>query len=184
MINVNDFKPGVTIMVDNNIYQVLEFLHVKPGKGSAFVRSKLRNLRTGGVLDYTFNSGIKVKRALLEKKLVQYLYNEGHAFYFMEQETFDQIVLDLNQMGDNLKYLKENLDVELIFFEEEIIGINLPEKVELKVLRTEPAVRGNTATNALKEAVLETGLVVRVPLFINEGETVLISTRDGKYTGR
>ncbi|MDD2490032.1 MAG: elongation factor P [Bacilli bacterium] len=184
MINVNDFKTGVTIMFDGNIYQVLEFLHVKPGKGSAFVRSKLKNLRTGSTIEHTFNSGIKVERAMIEKKTVQYLYNEGETFYFMDMETYDQIPLDIKQIGEDIKYLKENLDVELIYFEEEILGINLPEKVELLVTKTEPAVRGNTATNALKEAILETSMVVKVPLFIEEGETIIISTKDGKYVSR
>ena len=184
MINVNDFKTGVTIMFDGNIYQVLEFLHVKPGKGSAFVRSKLKNLRTGSTIEHTFNSGIKVERAMIEKKTVQYLYNEGETFFFMDMETYDQIPLDIKQIGEDIKYLKENLDVELIYFEEEILGINLPEKVELLVTKTEPAVRGNTATNALKEAILETSMVVKIPLFIEEGETIIISTKDGKYVSR
>lgn len=184
MLNVNDFKVGVTISVNDNIFQVLEFLHVKPGKGSAFVRSKLKNLRTGSIIDYTFNSGIKVKRAIIEKKQVQYLYNEGEMFFFMDMETYEQVTLNVKQIGENIKYLKANLDVELILFEGEMLGINLPEKIELVVTKTEPAVRGNTATSALKEAILETGLVVRVPLFIEEGETVIITTKDGKYGSR
>ena len=184
MINVNDFKTGVTIIVDDNIYQVLEFQHVKPGKGPAFVRTKLRNLRSGANIDYTFNSGIKVERALVEKKEMQYLYNVGDNYVFMNMESYEQLELNKDLLEDYIDYLKENLSVEIIFYKDEILGINLPEKVEMLVTSTEPATKGNTATSAYKDAVLETGMNIKVPLFIDEGETIIISTKDGSYVSR
>ena len=184
MINVNDFKTGVTIIVDDNIYQVLEFQHVKPGKGPAFVRTKLKNLRSGANIDYTFNSGIKVERALVEKKEMQYLYNVGDNYVFMNMESYEQLELNKALLEDYIDYLKENLSVEIIFYKEEILGINLPEKVEMLVTSTEPATKGNTATSAYKDAVLETGMNIKVPLFIDEGETIIISTKDGSYVSR
>lgn len=184
MINVNDFKTGVTIVVDDNIYQVIEFQHVKPGKGPAFVRTKLKNLRTGANIDYTFNSGIKVERAIVEKKAMQYLYNTGDNYVFMNMETYEQVELNKTLLEDQIDFLKENLEVEMVFYKEEMIGINLPEKIEMQITRTEPATKGNTATSATKEATTETGLVVRVPLFIEEGEIIIISTKDGKYVSR
>lgn len=184
MINVNDFKTGVTIIVDDNIYQVLEFQHVKPGKGPAFVRTKLRNLRSGANIDYTFNSGIKVERALVEKKEMQYLYNVSDNYVFMNMESYEQLELNKALLEDYIDYLKENLSVEIIFYKDEILGINLPEKVEMLVTSTEPATKGNTATSAYKDAVLETGMNIKVPLFIDEGETIIISTKDGSYVSR
>jgi len=184
LINVNDFKNGVTIVVDNNIYQVIEFQHVKPGKGPAFVRSKLKNLRTGANIDYTFNAGIKVERAIVEKKPLQYLYNTGDNYIFMNMDTYDQLEIRKVLLKDQAKFLTENLAVEMVFYKEEIIGVNLADKIEMKVIKTEPATKGNTATSASKEATLETGLVVRVPLFIEEGEMVIVSSSDGKYVSR
>ncbi len=184
MINVNDFKTGVTIVVDDNIYQVIEFQHVKPGKGPAFVRTKLKNLRTGANIDYTFNAGIKVERAVVEKKEMQYLYNASDKYIFMNMETYEQLELSKELLENEVDYLKENLDVELVFYKNEMIGINLPEKIEMSVTKTEPATRGNTATSATKDAEVETGLIVRVPLFIEEGEIIIISTKDGKYVSR
>ena len=183
-INVNDFKTGVTIMYEDNIYQVLEFQHVKPGKGAAFVKAKLKNLRTGGTIEKTFNSGIKVDTARIERKPMQYLYQMDNKFYFMNMNDFDQIDLDKDVVGENAKYLKENLDVYITFYEGEVLGIDLPDKVELKVIETEPAVKGNTTNNALKDATLETGLEVRVPLFIDNDDVVIVSTEDGKYVSR
>jgi elongation factor P len=184
MINVNDLKNGITIMFDGNIYQVLEFMHVKPGKGGAFVRSKLKNLRTGSIIDHTFNAGIKVEKAVIDKKTAQFLYKSGNSYIFMDMDTYEQVAIEENQIREEIKYLKENLEVELIFFNNEMLGINLPEKIDFLITNTEPAVRGNTATSATKEAVLETGMVVRVPLFIKEGEIIIVSTRDGKYFSR
>jgi elongation factor P len=184
MININDIKNGMTIIVDGTPFVIIEFQHVKPGKGPAFVRTKLKNLRTGANIENTFNSNIKVERAMVEKKLMQYLYNSGDNYVFMNMETYEQIELNKTLLEDQIGYLKENLEVELVFFKEEMLGINLPEKIEMLVTSTEPATKGNTATTATREAILETGLAVRVPLFINEGETIIISTSDGKYVSR
>ncbi len=184
MISVNDFKTGVTIEFDNNIYQVIEFQHVKPGKGSAFVRSKLRNLRSGAVIDHTFNAGIKVKKAMIEKKEMQFLYLSGDDYVFMDMESYDQVNIASSIMGKKGNFLHEGINVEIVQFESEIVGIQLPDKVTLKVVSTPPGVKGDTATNATKEATCETGLVIKVPLFINEEENVIVSTQDGKYVSR
>ncbi len=184
MINVNDFKTGVTIEFDNNIYQVIEFQHVKPGKGSAFVRSKLRNLRTGAVIDHTFNSGIKVKKAQIDKKSMQFLYLDGEDFQFMDMETYDQVGIPASRLEYESKFIKEGETVEVIQFESEIVGVQLPDKVVLKIVDTPPGDKGNTAANATKDATCETGLVIKVPLFINQDEDVIVSTQDGKYVSR
>ncbi len=184
MINVNDFKTGMTIKVEGNIYTILEFQHVKPGKGAAFVRTKLKNLRTGSTIEYTFNSGIKCETARIERKPMQFLYNTGDVYTFMNMEDYSQVELDKSVLGDDIKYLKENLNLDITFYEGEVLGLILPDKVELKVTKTEPGVKGNTSQNALKDATLETGYEIRVPLFINEGETLIVSTKDGKYVSR
>ncbi len=184
MINVNDFKTGVTIMLDNNLFQVLEFMHVKPGKGGAFVRTKLKNLRTGSIIDHTFNAGIKVEKAVIEKKEAQYLYNAGSDYIFMDVENYEQLMINIDQIKEEVNYLKPNIEVELIFYQNELLGINLPEKIDFLVTKAEPAVRGNTSNNPNKDVILETGLVVKVPLFIEEGEIIIISTKDGKYVSR
>ena len=184
MINVNDFKNGVTIEYEGNIYQVLEFQHVKPGKGAAIVKAKLRNLRTGSIAEYTFNSGIKIPTAHVEKQKMQYLYSTGDIYSFMNMDTYEQIELNKRQIENEVKYLKEGLEVILIFYKNEMLGIELPEKVDYKITNTEPAIKGNTATNATKDAIIETGLLVKVPLFIDEGEEIIVSTKDGKYVSR
>ena len=184
MINVNDFKTGVTISYEGNIYQVLEFQHVKPGKGAAIVKAKLKNLRTGAIAEQTFNAGIKIPTAHISKQQMQYLYNSGNSYSFMNMETYEQVELEESQIKEQVKYLKEGLTVYITFFEGEMLGIDLPEKIDYKIVNTEPAVKGNTATNATKDAVLETGLLVRVPLFIDEGEEIIVSTKDGKYVSR
>lgn len=184
MFNVNDIKNGMTFLYDGNIYQVIEFLHVKPGKGPAFLRTKLKNLRTGATIEQTFNTNIKLEKAMIEKQSVQFLYATGDAYTFMNMETYDQIELTKEQLGDDVLYLKDGLNVELSFYKGELLGVILPEKITLKVVHTEPAVKGNTTNNATKDAELETGLVVKVPLFIDEGEELIISTRDGKYDSR
>lgn len=184
MINVNDIKNGVTIMIEGQIYQVVEFLHVKPGKGSAFMKTKLRNLRTGGIVEKTFNTNVKFEKANINKQNVQYLYNTGDTYFFMNMETFEQLELSADQVGDNKNYLIENMNVYVILYEGELLGIDLPDKVEFTVVETEPAVRGNTTNNALKDATVETGLVVKVPMFIEQGEKILVTTADGKYSSR
>ena len=184
MINVNDFKTGVTILYEGNIYQVMEFQHVKPGKGAAFVKTKLRNLRTGAIVEITFNSSVKVDQARIEKSKMQYLYSDGDNYVFMNMNDYNQVEISGKQLGDSVQYLKENLEVDISFYEGELLGIILPEKVEMVVTATEPAVKGNTTTGAQKDATLETGMSIRVPLFIEEGETIVVSTKDGKYVSR
>lgn len=184
MINVNDIKNGMTIMIDGQIYQVVEFLHVKPGKGSAFMKTKLRNMRTGGIVEKTFNTNVKFEKANINKRNVEYLYNTGDTYFFMNMDNYEQLELSSDQIGDNKNFLIENMNVYVILYEGELLGIDLPDKVELEVTATEPAVRGNTTNNALKDATLETGLVVKVPMFIEQGEKILVTTADGKYSSR
>jgi len=184
MINVNDFKTGVTINYEGNLYQVLEFQHVKPGKGAAIVKAKLRNLRTGSIAEYTFNSGIKVPTAHVEKQKMQFLYSTGDAYSFMNMETYEQVELNKSQIENEVKYLKEGLEVLIFFYESEMLGIELPEKIDFRITETEPAIKGNTATNATKDAIIETGMLVKVPLFIEQGEEIIVSTKDGKYVSR
>lgn len=184
MINVNDFKTGVTINYENNLYQVLEFQHVKPGKGAAIVKAKLRNLRTGSIAEYTFNSGIKVPTAHVEKKKMQFLYSSGNLYSFMNMETYEQVELEKSQIENEIKYLKEGLEVLMFFYESEMLGIELPEKIDYKITETEPAIKGNTATNATKDAIIETGMLVKVPLFIEQDEEIIVSTKDGKYVSK
>lgn len=184
MIDINDIKNGMTVIVEGNLYQIVEFLHVKPGKGAAFMKTKLKNLRTGGTIEKTFNTNIKIEKANISKKTMQYLYNTTDMYYFMDMNTYEQVELSESQIENEKKYLKENLEVELVYFESELIGLNLPEKVEYKVTYTTDAVKGNTSTNALKDATVENGLEIKVPLFICEGDVVVISTKDGKYVSR
>ena len=184
MINTNDLKNGITIEFDGNIFVVLNTEHVKPGKGAAIVKAKLKNLRTGAIFEQTFNAGIKVATARIEKQLMQYLYTMSDVYYFMYMETYEQLELSKETVGEGAKFLKENLEVYITMFEGEVLGIDLPDKVELVVTHTEPAVKGNTTNNALKDAEVETGMNVRVPLFIEEGETIIVSTSDGKYVSR
>ena len=184
MINVNDIKNGMTLMIEGNIYQVVEFLHVKPGKGSAFMKTKLKNMRTGGIVERTFNTNVKFEKANITRSSVQYLYNTGDTYYFMNMETYEQLELSADQIGDDKFYLIENGTVDVVQFEGELLGIVLPDKIEFTVTETEPAVKGNTTNNAQKDAYVETGLLVRVPLFIEQGEKILVTTADGKYSSR
>ena len=184
MINVNDFKTGQTINYDGNLYVVLEFNHVKPGKGAAIVKAKLKNLRTGSIAEYTFNAGIKVPTAHVEKQKMQFLYSDGDNYSFMNMETYEQVEIDESGISNEVKFLKEGLEVFITFYDSEMLGVELPEKIDYKITSTEPAVKGNTATGATKDAIIETGLLVRVPLFIEEGEEIIVSTKDGKYVSR
>ena len=184
MFNINDIKNGITFLFEDNIYQVMEFLHVKPGKGAAFVKAKLKNLRTGSITEKTFNTSIKLEKAIISKQSMQYLYSTGDVYNFMNMETYEQIEISKQQLGDDAKYLKEGLNVYITFYENEMLGLELPEKIDYKITSTEPAIKGNTATNATKDAIIETGLLVRVPLFIDEGEEIIVSTKDGKYVSR
>lgn len=184
MISVNDFKTGLTIEVDNNIWQVLEFQHVKPGKGAAFVRSKLRNLRNGNIQEKTFRGGEKVNKAHIEHKNMQYLYASGDAHAFMDTDTYEQLEIQTSQIEHELNFIQENSEVSVIMYEGEILGVDLPNNVELEVSETEPGIKGDTASGGSKPATLETGLTVQVPFFINKGDRLTISTSDGKYVSR
>ena len=184
MFNINDIKNGITFVLDGQIYQVLEFLHVKPGKGPAFLRTKLKNLRTGATIEKTFNTNIKLEKAMIEKQGMQFLYASGDSYTFMNMETYEQMELTKDQIGEDVNYLKDGLNVDLTFYKGELLGISVPEKITLKVVKTEPAVKGNTTNNATKDAELETGLTVKVPLFIEHDEDIIISTKDGKYVSR
>ncbi|MDT0123673.1 elongation factor P [Paenibacillus sp. RRE4] len=184
MISVNDFKTGLTVEVDGDIFTVIDFQHVKPGKGAAFVRSKLKNLRNGNTVERTFRAGETIARAIIENRGVSYLYASGSEHTFMDNETYDQFTLTSDQLEWELNFLKENMNVKIVSYQGEILGIDLPTSVELKVIETEPGVKGNTAQGATKNAKVETGLNVQVPLFINEGDVLLIDTREGKYSSR
>ncbi len=184
MISVNDFRTGLTIEVDGNIYQVLEFQHVKPGKGAAFVRSKLRNLRNGNVTEMTFRGGEKVNPARIETFTMQYLYASGDEYTFMNTETYEQLTFTRKQIENELNFLKENMNVQIMQYQGETIGIQLPNTVELVVTECEPGVKGDTASNVTKKATLETGFVVNVPLFVNEGDKLIIDTRTQQYVSR
>ncbi|WP_462400026.1 elongation factor P [Lacticaseibacillus pantheris] len=184
MISVNDFKNGLTIEVDHDLWRIVEFQHVKPGKGSAFVRSTLKNLRTGAVQEKTFRSTEKVEQAQIDTKSMQYLYVDGDSYYFMDNDTYEQLGLTADQLGDALKYLKENMMVSIIMHGSETLGIDIPKTVDLEVKETEPGIRGNTSSGGSKPATLETGLVVQVPFFINVGDVLTINTTDGTYISR
>ena len=184
MISTNDLRNGITIEYDGNIFVVMDTQHVKPGKGAAIVKAKLKNLRTGAIFEQTFNAGVKVATARIEKQLMQYLYNMNDVYYFMNMDSYEQLELAKSAVGDDANFLKENLEVYITSYEGEVLGLQLPDKVELVVTHTEPAVKGNTTNNALKDAEVETGMNVRVPLFIEEGETIIVSTADGKYVSR
>ena len=184
MISVNDFKTGLTILVDGNLFRVIEFQHVKPGKGAAFVRSKLRNLRNGNVAEKTFRAGEKVEKAQIDTRKMQYLYASGDSYAFMDMESYEQIELTKEQLEYELQFLLENMEVFIMMFEGEILGIDLPNTVELTVAETEPGIKGDTATGGSKPATLESGLVVNVPFFVNEGDKLVINTSDGSYVSR
>lgn len=184
MVNVNDIKNGMTVKIDNNIYTVIDFQHVKPGKGSAFVRTKLKNLRNGTTIETTFNAGVKIETARIERRDMQFLYEMSGTCYFMNMQTYDQLEIAKSSLGDDAKFLKENIIVSIASYEGEIIGVVLPDKIEYQVSATEPAVKGNTTSGAMKDATLENGMVIKVPLFINDGETIIVSTKDGKYDSR
>ena len=184
MISVNDFKTGLSIEVEGDIFTVIDFQHVKPGKGAAFVRSKLKNIRNGNTVERTFRAGENVGRAHIENRQMQYLYASGTEHTFMDTQTYDQITLTNDQIKWELNFLKENMMVNVMSYEGELLGVTLPNSVDLKVTEAEPGIKGNTATGATKAAKLETGLSVQVPLFINEGDVLLIDTREGKYISR
>ncbi len=184
MISSNDFKTGVTIEVDGEVYAVVEFQHVKPGKGSAFVRTKLKNVKTGAVLERTFAAGEKLPRAHVERKEVQYLYSTGDEYVVMDTQTYEQFNLTQDQLGDSAKFVKENMTLWVLTHAGNFIGVEIPNFVELEVVETDPGVKGDTATGGSKPAKLETGAVVKVPLFINVGDKIRVDTRTGTYLER
>lgn len=184
MISAGDFRNGMTIELDNGIYQIIEFQHVKPGKGAAFVRTKLRNIKNGGVVEKTFRPTEKCPQAHIEKKDMQYLYNDGDLFNFMDVETFDQFSLSTDAIGDSLKFVKENDMVKMLSHNGEVFAIEPPMFVELEITETEPGFKGDTATGATKPATVETGAIVYVPLFVETGDKISIDTRTGEYLKR
>ncbi|HAI52588.1 MAG: elongation factor P [Limnochordia bacterium] len=184
MISVNDLRTGLTIEVDGEIYSVVEFLHVKPGKGAAFVRTKLKNLRSGNTVEKTFRAGEKVARAHIELKEMQFMYSTGDDYFFMDMETYDQISLTKDDLGDAPKYLIENMTIGIQFYQGQPVGVELPTTVVLEVVHTEPGFKGDTAQGATKPATLQTGITVQVPLFVEQGDMVKVDTRTGEYLSR
>lgn len=184
VLDTSEFRKGLKIEIEGEPYEILEFQHVKPGKGSAFVRTTIKNLLKDRVIERTFKSGDKVDKPDIEEKEMQYLYEQGSEYHFMEQKTFEQTFLTADVLGDAKNYLKENINASVLFYNGKAIGVTLPNAVELKVTKCDPGVRGDTVSGAQKPATLETGYVVNVPLFINEGDVLKIDTRDGKYLTR
>ncbi|MBS4007815.1 MAG: elongation factor P [Clostridium sp.] len=184
MISTSEFKNGMTIELDGDVYTIVDFQHVKPGKGAAFVRTKLKNVKTGGVTERTFRAGEKVARAMMERREMQYLYSAGDEYYFMDTETFEQMALRAEQLGNDVKFLKENMNIGVVIHQEQVMGIELPVSVSLIVAETEPGIKGDTASGGSKPAKMETGLVVQVPFFINPGDALRIDTRTGEYIER
>ena len=184
MISAGEFRNGITLEYDGEIYVIIEFQHVKPGKGAAFVRSKLKNIKSGGIVEKTFRPTEKMPRAHIDRKEMMYLYRDGDLYNFMDTETYDQITLNASDIGDALDYVKENDTVKILSHNGNVFGIEPPMHAELRVIETEPGFRGDTATGAVKTAKLETGVTVTVPLFINEGDVLKIDTRTGEYLSR
>lgn len=184
MLSAGDFRNGVTFEMDGNVMQVIEFQHVKPGKGAAFVRTKLKNVITGAVIETTFSPTDKFENAYIERKDMEYSYNDGNLYYFMDLETYDLIPIDGSLLNDNFKFVKENTTCKIMSYKGNVFGVEPPNFVELEVTDTEPGFKGDTATNVLKSATLETGAEVKVPLFINVGDRIRIDTRSGEYLER
>ncbi|SDW52933.1 translation elongation factor P (EF-P) [Marininema mesophilum] len=184
MISTSEFRTGLTIELDGGVWQVIEFQHVKPGKGSAFVRSKLRNLRNGAISERTFRAGEKMGRAHVENRQMQFLYEAGGEYTFMDTESYEQVTLPAERLEREVKFLKENMNVNLVLYQGETLGVEMPNTVQLEVVETDPGIRGDTATGGTKPAKMETGLVVQVPLFINQGDLLNIDTRKEEYLSR
>ena len=184
MISAGDFRNNMCFEMDGQVYQVVEFQHVKPGKGAAFVRTKYKNVKTGSVVERSFNPNEKFEQAQLERRDMQYLYNDGELYYFMDQETYDQTPIAADKIGDGIKFLKEEMICKILSYKGEIFSVELPITVELKIIECEPGVKGDTATNVTKYATLETGATVKVPLFINQDEIIRVDTRIGEYLER
>lgn len=184
MVTAGDFRNGLTFEMDNNIYTVVEFQHVKPGKGAAFVRTKMKNVITGAVTERTFNPTEKFPTAYVERKDMQYLYNDGDLYYFMDKESYEQLPINREKLGSSFQFVKENMDCKVLSYKGNVFGIEPPNFVELQVVETEPGFKGDTATNVTKPAKLETGATIRVPLFINENDMIRVDTRTGEYMER
>jgi len=184
MISAGDFRNGVTFEMDGNVMQIVEFQHVKPGKGAAFVRTKVRNVITGAVTERTFNPSDKYPTAFVERKDMQYLYNDGGLYYFMDNESYENVPVGVDKLDDNFKFVKENTDVKILSYKGEVFGVEPPFFVELEITETEPGVKGDTATNVQKPATLETGAEIKVPLFVNIGDRIRVDTRTGEYMER
>ncbi|MBD2013582.1 elongation factor P [Microcoleus sp. FACHB-53] len=184
MISSNDFRPGVTIELDGSVWRVVEFLHVKPGKGSAFVRTKLKNVQSGSVVEKTFRAGETVPQANLEKRTMQHTYKEADQFVFMDMETYEESSLNSSQIGERVKYLNEGMEVNVVTWGDQVLEVELPNSVVLEVVDTDPGVKGDTATGGTKPAIVSTGAQVMVPLFISIGERIKIDTRNDSYLGR
>lgn len=184
MISAGDFRNGVTFEMDGNVYQIVEFQHVKPGKGAAFVRTKVRNVITGGMIEKTFNPSDKYPSAFVERKDMQYLYEDGGLYYFMDNETYENLPVGQDIIGKSLEFIKENENVKVLSYKGSVFGVEPPFFVELAITETEPGIKGDTATNVTKPAKVETGAEIRVPLFINEGDRIRIDTRTGEYMER
>ncbi len=184
MITAGDFRNGVTFEMDGNVVQVVEFQHVKPGKGAAFVRTKFKNVITGAVVERSFNPTEKFPTAFIERKDMQYLYEDGGLYYFMDVETYEQLPIEADKLTDSFKFVKENMEVKVLSYKGNVFGVEPPFFVELQVTQTDPGFKGDTATNATKPATLETGAEIRVPLFIDEGDMIRIDTRTGEYMER
>ncbi len=184
MISAGDIRKGTTFEYNNSVFTVTEFLHVKPGKGAAFVRTKLRNVISGGVTDHTFNPTEKLQEAVIERKEMQYLYSDGELYYFMDQETFEQIPLNFEKVEEAIKFLKENMFATIKFFKNEAFSVEAPNFVELLITQSDPGAKGNSTSNTLKPATVETGAIVNVPMFVNEGDVIRIDTRTGDYMER
>lgn len=184
MITAGDFRNGATFEMDGNVYSIIEFQHVKPGKGAAFVRTKIRNVINGAVTERTFNPNDKFPSAFIERKDMQYLYNDGDLYYFMDPESFEQIPISKTVMGPSFQFVKENMDCKILSYKGNVFGVEAPNFVDLEVTKTDPGFKGDTATNATKPATVETGAEIKVPLFINEGEKIRIDTRTGEYMER
>ena len=184
MVSAGDFRNGVTFEMDGNVLQIIEFQHVKPGKGAAFVRAKVRNVITGSVIERTFNPSEKFPTAFVERKEMEYSYNDGDLYYFMDPESYELVPINASELSDNFKFVKENMVCRILSYKGKVVGVEPPNFVELMVAKTDPGFKGDTATNTTKPATLETGAEVKVPLFIEEGEMIQIDTRTGEYLGR
>ena len=184
MISAGDFRNGATFDMDGNVYQIIEFQHVKPGKGAAFVRTKIRNVISGSVVERTFNPSDKYPTAFIERKEMEYLYSDGGLYYFMDTETYENVPIGEDKLGDAFRFVKENMVVKVLSYKGSVFGLEPPMFVELQITETDPGFKGDTATNVTKPAILETGAEIRVPLFINEGDSVRIDTRTGEYMER